>query len=51
MQKKRPNERFSSLHLSPFTRRYKNMLQRLGIYSPRRVAVLLPHEMLLNHVV
>ena len=35
----------------PFTRRYKNMLQRLGVYSPRRVAVLLPHEMLLNHVV
>ena len=51
----------SPLHLTPYTlhcssaarllaKRYKNMLQRLGIYSPRRVAVLLPHEMLLNHV-
>jgi hypothetical protein len=49
--------RLYTLHLTPYTaarllaKRYKNMLQRLGIYSPRRVAVLLPHEMLLNHVV
>ena len=42
---------FLLLVSSPFTKRYKNMLQRLGVYSPRRVAVLLPHEMLLNHVV
>ena len=50
MQKKTPKMSVFLL-FSPFTRRYKNMLQRLGIYFPRRVAVLLPHEMLLNHVV
>ena len=41
----------SAARLLAFRQRYKNMLQQLGIYSPRRVAVLLPHEMLLNQVV